>query len=485
MNPVRFPPLAILTAAIVAGLATASSSYAAVILVDGSTCLLGDAIVAANTDAVVGGCASGSGADTLLIVASQTLAAELPAVTSDIAFVGLPSPTIAITGDGAHRLFMIGNANSAPVVSFSQLELNGGVAHGGTSSGGAGAGGGLGGALFVYDGVVSTNGVSFNSNSAAGGPATGYAAQHVGGGGGGGLFGSGGAGGNSNTGPAFGAPGGSGGFGGGGGGGGDTYTLESGGAGGGSGGGSLGGSGGFGVTLPTAGGFAGGAGGGGANGTDPSQSGAAGGFGGGGGGGGGAGGGAGNSEVAGAAGNGGFGGGGGAGGGATAMPGGAGGMGGFGSGGGSGGFGVAYGPSGMGGFGGGSGGAEGGGGGGAGFGGAIFIRSGQLDLQQTNFTGNAAAGGLGSDYGIGKGGAVSALPILSSANGNDQGMPTALPVVTGCANTFSGNTANAPFGGSDAGSTDGDNPDTFGTGRLGLTLACNDRIFADSFDPPY
>ena len=40
-------------------------AWAATITVDGTTCTLAAAITAANTDAVSGGCAAGSGADTL------------------------------------------------------------------------------------------------------------------------------------------------------------------------------------------------------------------------------------------------------------------------------------------------------------------------------------------------------------------------------------------------------------------------------------
>ena len=81
-------------------------------------------------------------------------------------------------------------------------------------------------------------------------------------------------------------------------------------------------------------------------------------------------------------------------------------------------------------------------------------------------------------HGLAKGAAVFALNILTNANGNDQGMPAALPQVTGCANTFGSSTA------PDAGTGNRDNVDVFGADRLGLTLACGDRVFTDGFDPP-
>ena len=91
--------------------------------------------------------------------------------------------------------------------------------------------------------------------------------------------------------------------------------------------------------------------------------------------------------------------------------GGNGGDGGFGGGGGSGGFGGngsilgQPGMPGKGGFGGGNGG-KGFGGAGAGFGGAIFIKSGTLILENTSFVGNIALGGKGIQPGLGKGGAI-------------------------------------------------------------------------------
>ena len=68
-----------------------------------------------------------------------------------------------------------------------------------------------------------------------------------------------------------------------------------------------------------------------------------------------------------------------------------------------------------------------------------------------------------------------ALNILHAANGNDQGIPVKLPKVTGCANTFSGNTA------TNAGATDVDNAATFGVSRQGLAQSC-DVLFANGFD---
>lgn len=98
--------------------------------------------------------------------------------------------------------------------------------------------------------------------------------------------------------------------------------------------------------------------------------------------------------------------------------GGNGGNGGFGGGGGSGGFGGKGGKVGVsgktgqpgrGGFGGGKGVVGFGGGGGA-FGGALFVRSGHVTLVETTFVGNTAIAGDGAESGQGKGGAIFILP---------------------------------------------------------------------------
>jgi hypothetical protein len=183
----------------------------------------------------------------------------------------------------------------------------------------------------------------------------------------------------------------------------------------------------------------------------------------------------------GAGGAGGFGGGGGAGGSWPGGLAGAGGNGGFGGGAGVNGLGLEAAAVGLPGFGAGAAVANAGGGGGAGFGGAIFIRSGHLDLHHVVFASNVANGGasLHGESGKGKGAALYVLRTLSNANGNDQGLPATLPTVAGCGNSLSANAA------SDAGNVNADNADVFGADRTGLTLVCGDRIFADTGDAPW
>jgi len=488
MDTARFPPLALLAGAIIAALTTSGATHATTIDV-GPGCTLSQAIDSANGDSIVASCAQGSGPDTIKLPANLdlTLTDELPRITSDIAFEGDAAQPATIAGDGSHRLFLVDNQST---VSFSNLTLSSGNAHGGDATGGAGGGAGLGGAIFILDGHVSTNLVSFVSNTATGGAASGQPGFFgfnnplgTGGGGGGGMHGSGGTGADS-YGNFSGGVGAAGGFGAGGGGGG--LTSGEGGTSGGAGGGFYGGTAGLGGISPTAGGgggFAsGGGGGGGGTHLLPAQAGGAGGLGGGGGGG------AGqcitffscSGSTLGSGGAGGFGGGGGAGGSFPGGPPGNGGAGGFGGGGGTSGAGEGGGGAGAAGFLGGAATPGLGGGGGGGVGGAIFIRAGSLDLQNTFFDQNASSGGasaLGSG-GQGKGGAIAALTDIDDGNGNNQGMPAALPVVTGCENTFNSSTS------SHAGTANDDNADVFGADSLGLTLGCGDRVFADDFDAP-
>ncbi|MBE9175848.1 hypothetical protein IQ225_12055, partial [Synechocystis salina LEGE 06155] len=159
--------------------------------------------------------------------------------------------------------------------------------------------------------------------------------------------------------------------------------------------------------------------------------------------------------------NGGFGGGGGG------SPGGTAGNGGFGGGGGGG---ASFNPfAGDGGFGAGRGrtGAEGGGGGGAGLGGAIFIRSGTLILDNTTFNNNSAVkgdAGIGSGSGNGKDGKGLGGAIFAVTDDlkDEAGVATAPTVLSlGGLPTFTNNTA-ADNGGDSTGITYNDG-NIFGT----------------------
>ncbi|MGB3266797.1 MAG: DUF4347 domain-containing protein, partial [Microcoleus sp.] len=320
--------------------------------------------------------------DTITLQTNVTVTGVMKTlINSNIDFIG---NTNSVSGGSTFRPFFV----KSGTVNFSNMTISQANAKGG-DTGSAGGGAGMGGGLFIYDGTIGISNVTFSNNQAQGGRS-----QISDGFGGGGMFGNGG-------GP----------FGGGGGmfGNGVNASDSNGGNGGYGGSGAYGGFAGNGsigyTSIATAAGFGGGGGGGGGGGDF--NTGGGGGFGGGGGGG-------------------------------QFAPGGFGGGGGFrGNGGYGGGGGGTY--AGVGatpGFGGGN-----GYGGGAGLGGALFIRQGSLTLNNTIFTNNTATGGTGANPGRGKGGAIFVMQSLTNTNGNNQGMPTTLPTVTGT-DVFFGSTAN-------------------------------------------
>ncbi|WP_445243932.1 DUF4347 domain-containing protein, partial [Microcoleus sp. S13_B4] len=412
------------------------------------------------------------GDDTITLTTGVTTGRPNQLIDSNIAFIG---GGFTVSGDNVSpspdvRPFFV----KSGIVSFTNMTISGGRALGGPGSGG---GAGMGGGLFVYNGTVSLNSVTFSNNSAIGGDGSGgrggsayfvpfnpandgataggannsYAAGGNAIAGNGGFGGAGGIGiGGGGKGGGFGR-GGNGGFGGFGGNarGGSVFGSQ------GIGGNAIGGNGGFGGGGGYGiGGYGNGVGG-------STSAGGNGGFGYGGNGGFGGGGGAGQGNGGGIGGNGGYGGGGGGGGGGDSVGGsnGIGGIGGIGGGGGGGGNPVTTAP--------GIGDSDGGGG--AGMGGAVFIRQGTLILNNTTFIGNTATGGTGNNPGQGKGGAIFAMRSLTNTNGNNQGMPTALPTVKSLGATFTGNTA-ANQAGTPAATTPAngvgssqDNNDVYGT----------------------
>ncbi len=80
---------------------------AASITVD-ENCSLSDAIVAANTDAAVGGCAAGSGADAIALTMNITLAAALPPIAADVAIEG---NSYSISGNDAYGIFAVNGSS--------------------------------------------------------------------------------------------------------------------------------------------------------------------------------------------------------------------------------------------------------------------------------------------------------------------------------------------------------------------------------------
>lgn len=74
----------------------------------------------------------------------------------------------------------------------------------------------------------------------------------------------------------------------------------------------------------------------------------------------------------------------------------------------------------------------------AGMGGAIFIRSGTLDIRNSSIQNSSATATNGA---LGLGGGIFILHTDTNSNGNNQGMPWVLATVTGCQNTFGNNIA--------------------------------------------
>lgn len=121
--------------------------------VDDAACSLREAIIAANTDRAVGGCSSGSGADTInfaatlprpaIFVLSQSGVEENEAQTGDLDIIGLlairgagvenNSPAIMIDGNGTDRVFEI--------LSGAQVTMTGVTIRNGNPGAGANGGG--------------------------------------------------------------------------------------------------------------------------------------------------------------------------------------------------------------------------------------------------------------------------------------------------------------------------------------------------------
>ena len=99
---------------------------------ENGNCTLREAIVAANTDLAVDGCAAGSGADELnfSIPGTVHLTSNLPTIDDEISINGFSTTGTVINGGGAHRIFEI-DAQQDPdelaVSSISALTLTRGL----------------------------------------------------------------------------------------------------------------------------------------------------------------------------------------------------------------------------------------------------------------------------------------------------------------------------------------------------------------------
>ena len=127
---------------------------AATITADGTTCTLIDAISAANTDTATGGCAAGSGADTIDLLGNVTL-------VSAIGFSGLPeiNSVITINGNG----YTIARDAGAPDFAVVSVAGSGNLTLNATtiSGGRLGSGGGI-----FNQGMLTLNNSTVSGNSA-------------------------------------------------------------------------------------------------------------------------------------------------------------------------------------------------------------------------------------------------------------------------------------------------------------------------------
>lgn len=139
----------LLGAALLFALGQARPVQAATIHVDGASCTLADAITAANTDELVGGCGPGDGADTIELQTDVTLTAPLPIIDSDLT-LNANGHTI----DGASAVEHVLHVTDAT------FELNEATITGGLAAVTAGGG------LYSYYGTVTINRSTFTDNSA-------------------------------------------------------------------------------------------------------------------------------------------------------------------------------------------------------------------------------------------------------------------------------------------------------------------------------
>ncbi len=118
-----------------------------------STCSLSDAVTAANSDTATGGCAAGSGADTITLSADITLSAATPGIQSEITING---GGFTIDGDDTYRIFAVQRSGNLTV---NRLTMTNGY------------GGEDGEAILNYYGTLTVTNSTFSHNSAIDGGA--------------------------------------------------------------------------------------------------------------------------------------------------------------------------------------------------------------------------------------------------------------------------------------------------------------------------
>ena len=138
-------------------------ALAATIAVDGPTCNLVDAIIAANTDTATGGCTAGNGADTL-VLANSSIHTLTSVYGTDLTGLPVVSSTITISGngstvqrDGAAPFFGLLEVGPTGNLTVRDLTLRGGVAP---------ASAPLGGGVFNFFGTLTLINSTLSGNAA-------------------------------------------------------------------------------------------------------------------------------------------------------------------------------------------------------------------------------------------------------------------------------------------------------------------------------
>lgn len=145
-------------------------------------------------------CISGAD-DTISITSGITLDQELPLIDRGVTIEGNGN---MVSGNNLYRVFFV---KSGTVIIQNMTIANGKALGGAGGKKGGGGGAGLGGGLFVYDGTVNVNSVSFTNNNATGGNGGDDSGSFYSGGGGG-MGGNGGDSAGSNAGEKYGGGGG-------------------------------------------------------------------------------------------------------------------------------------------------------------------------------------------------------------------------------------------------------------------------------------
>ena len=138
-----------------------------------------DAVVSVATDGGPGSLrealfavqARGGGTIGLAVAAPIVLAAELPPIVHDVAFEAAAGLAPTISGQGLTRVFFV---DHGATLGLAGVTLREGLARGGSGGfsgfgGGGGGGPGMGGAIFVNDGLVFCDDVTFEACQAIGG----------------------------------------------------------------------------------------------------------------------------------------------------------------------------------------------------------------------------------------------------------------------------------------------------------------------------